>query len=180
MTVTKIVWFCFSLFAFVAAYDVLLAPLPFDAALVILILAATATSSWKTTALWTALFGIFLDGSVPLPPGVLLFSLALTMFGLLALVYFFFPHGSLISTLFLSGIATPLFFASKGVWILFLERIGVDFYASIFPPAEFFFTRLAWNMAACVVGFLLVRLISRRLHSSCLNARRETNIVWRA
>lgn len=180
MTVAKIFWCGLGLLAFVAAYDAILAPLPFDAALVVLILAAVATSSWKTAALWTALLGIFLDGSVPLPQGVLLFSLTLTLFGLLALVHFFFPHGSLLSTVFLSGVATILFFAAKGSLIFLVRWIGADFYAPAFPAAGIFLARLAWNVAACATGFLLVRVVSRRLHSSFLSVRRETNIFWRA
>lgn len=174
----KIVWHILALWFAIIFYDVFLSRMPFDAIVVSLVLLAIV-SHWRTTVLWTALLGIFLDGSTPLPPGILLLSLIMVTSVTLILIRIFFPHGSLWTAAFLAFFGTFLLEVSQAFWQYFLYWTGTSIRHPGFPEWRFLMLFAVWNTLATLGGFLLIHLLSKRLSPSFLSLNRR-EFLWRS
>ncbi|MEK7607041.1 MAG: hypothetical protein AAB444_02505 [Patescibacteria group bacterium] len=175
---SKILGFIFGLWCIIILYDVFFSRTPFDSILVAVILLAII-APWRTTILWTVLLGVFLDASTPLPPSVLLLSLILVSSITLLLIRLFFQHGSLWTTALLAFSGTFFFEFSQTFWQYFLHWTGSTLLSPALPELSFLGWRAVWNTLAALIGFLCIRLLSKRLNPSFLSLN-QGEFLWRS
>ncbi|MDP3244521.1 MAG: hypothetical protein Q8M83_02560 [bacterium] len=146
--------------AFWLLYDPVLRRLPFQTALIMILIVAVM-SNWRLSLLWTIILGVLLDSSSITPSGVFLTSLGLVYLTANFFLWHFLPHDSLYSLLIILPIGTLIFEFSRLFFSYLLQVVGL---ADLVIGFDFWYL-LKVLIVNTLVGLLIFLLLyySRRL-----------------